>query len=74
MPTNPDKVVLRVKDPSGTEAMISAVSNPKIGTYMALFAPNMPGIWYLRWEGTGLVQAAIENQFEVRPSAFSNAQ
>ncbi len=72
--SNPTTVVFRLRDPNGVESVVPTVTNPRVGYYMATFTPNWPGIWHSRWEGTGLVQAAIESQFEVRPSVFSNAQ
>lgn len=72
VPSNPTTVTLRLRNPAGVESDIAAVTNPRLGYYMATFVPDMPGTWHLRWKGTGLVEAAIENQFEVRPSVFSN--
>ena len=71
IPRNPSNVVLRLRDPNGVEQSANNVTNPGVGTYMSAFTPTVAGNWTLRWEGTGVVVAAIENDFEVRPSKFS---
>ena len=71
-PTNPSAVVLRIRDPLNVETR-PTVTNVALGTYSAIVTPTSSGIWHSRWEGTGAVMAAIENKFEVEPSAFAGA-
>ena len=63
----PDTVVLTLQAPDGTRET-PLVSTTEPGVYRARYTPLMPGLWRERWVSTGAVQAADENQFEVRPS------
>lgn len=72
VPTNPTNVVFSLRDPDGIVTTPGNISNPRVGVYMCPFTPGKPGWWTLRWKATGAVNAAIENRFEVTPSAFPN--
>jgi hypothetical protein len=65
----PDAVVCRLQGPDRVEHDIP-VSNPATGLYKASYTPLIPGVWTVRWAGSGRVAAAVEYKFEVRPSVF----
>ena len=73
LPINPSAVLLRLLDPNKLESR-PVVSNTGVGLFTATFSPTVSGFWHARWEATGNVMAAIENQFEVTPSAFGSPQ
>lgn len=62
---DPGVVIVRVKDPLG---VVTTPTTTKIGTgiYTAPLTPTVAGMYEIRWEGTGAVQAAEQSELYVR--------
>src|SRR4030095_1436501 len=84
--TDPSQIVIRLKEPDGTEAVVTTASSPSALTSAStplarisqgVFRMNpgvsldAPGYWYLRAEGTGAAEASEEFQTVVDPSEFT---
>lgn len=68
--TDPTTVTFKYKKPDGTMTTLvyltdAAVVRTGAGAYYVLLTLNMKGTWYVRWEGTGAVIAADEDNFRV---------
>lgn len=70
--TDPTSVVCKVRDPLGVITTLSA-SHDGTGAYSAEvdLTNAYPGEWKYQFLGTGACQAAEENTFYVRESAFT---
>lgn len=66
---DPTFVVFRVLNPHGIETTPTVI-RVSTGSYYADFTVTARGTWTYRWEGTGVLIAAEEGRFAVRPSAF----
>lgn len=70
-PADPTTVVAKVKDPTGnTSTYTDQVVNDAVGSYYIDVTLDQSGTWWYRFEGTGAVQAAEEQAFNVRDSRF----
>lgn len=76
VPTDPENVLLRVKDPSGTTELFyyngggGDVVKEATGTYYKDHILDDTGRWYYRFEATGTVQASGEWSLKVRRTEF----
>jgi hypothetical protein len=72
IPTDPDTIVLKVKDPSDNISTFTYLGGGLIkistGLYFKSFLPDKVGTWYYLFAGEGAVTAAIDNSFIVRDS------
>jgi len=76
--TDPTAVTVMLRDPDGTEAsFVEGVDAECVQDstgefhFLALFtAAKGPGLYYVRWKGTGTVGAAAETELLVDPSTF----
>lgn len=72
--TDPTTISLKVRIPAGTIAeytyAASELTRASAGNYYLDYAPATSGDYLLRWAGTGAVQAATEDHFQVLPSGF----
>lgn len=72
VPTDPTAVILRLLSPLGSSSILNyphtptEVSKASVGSYYYDLLITEKGIWRYRWEGTGAVQTAGENQLSVR--------
>lgn len=75
--TDPGGVVCKVKNPLtnlvttyvyGTHSELARLDT---GVYYVDVVGDSPGSWYLRFEGSGLAQGALEEYFKIRQSNFS---
>jgi hypothetical protein len=62
-PTNAT-VALVVTKPDGTPATPS-ITNPSVGNYEAVIAPDAPGLWVWRWTATGAAVTSEDGAFTV---------
>jgi hypothetical protein len=72
---DPTTVKVRWQKPDGTITIKTYVTDAEvvrdsIGAYRADIDANTQGTWKYRWEATGTGQAAKEEEFFVRASAF----
>lgn len=71
--TDPTTITLKVKDSDGTITTytyaLGQITKSSTGIYYKDISLNNDGLWYYRYEGTG-VAAAGEKSFEVRRSEF----
>jgi len=60
-------VALTVTKPDGTQLTQPGlpISNPAAGTYTAVLAPDLAGLWTFRWVATGTATTAEDGQFIV---------
>lgn len=76
-PTDPTTVTLRLLHPDGSTAITyvygtdAALIRDDVGAYHADYLLDTVGYWVWRWEGTGLVQAAVEGRIVTAESQFS---
>jgi uncharacterized protein YfaS (alpha-2-macroglobulin family) len=73
-PTDPTTVTFRLRSPDGTETVVeqASLTNPSEGVWSYEHVVTGPrGVWFTRWEGTGVVQQAEEATFRVRGSNFT---
>lgn len=67
---DPDDIILRLKDPSGTETAITPVRLEQ-GIYEAKGVFNVAGIWFRQWKVSGSTEGVDEETINVSKSAFS---
>lgn len=73
---NPTAVTCKVRKPDGSTVTLvygtdAALIKDSTGNYHADIATDQFGRWYYRFEGTGAVIAAGDNEFDVRQNAFA---
>lgn len=76
--TDPTTVVFKLKDPSGTITTYTyggtgsntLVVKDNTGDYHADVTLDESGVWHYRWFGTGVLDAAEEEELLVVDSAF----
>jgi hypothetical protein len=75
-PVDPGTVKVTFKRPSGVETTLTygvdeqvTKASPRIYTYSTSL--DQSGIWYYRWQGTGMNAAAAVGEFEVRKTPFT---
>jgi hypothetical protein len=66
---DPASIVLRLKDPAGTETAITPVKLD-VGIYQAKGVLNMKGNWYRQWKAT-TPDGVDEDVLIVEPSNFT---
>jgi hypothetical protein len=66
---DPTAVQLTVQTPERA-LLTPTVTNPGPGTFTAAIPVTEAGTWRYRAAGTGVVQAATDSFFEVRPQTF----
>ena len=77
VPADPTTVQLRLLHPDGVEVTTlvygtdAAVIHDDTGSYHVDYLLDTIGYWHWRWEGTGLVQAAVEGYLVTTESKFS---
>ena len=64
-PADPTAEVVRVKDPLGVTTT-PVVTKTGTGVYTAPLTPANAGMYEIRWEGTGAVQAVAQERIFVR--------
>lgn len=69
-PANPTAVTADVLLPGATASTPASLSSGSTGVYHADIPTEEPGIYRVRFEGTGSVVVAAEHAFTVRRSAF----
>lgn len=69
-PTDPDTIVVKVRDPSGNESS-DTPTKEDTGDYYFDLTLDEDGVWYFRFEGTGAAEAAEESTFTVRTTHFT---
>ena len=62
--TDPSAVVVSVKDPNGTMTTPTATKD-STGNYHVDVSAIVAGRYFVRFAGTGVVQAAAEQEFDV---------
>lgn len=72
---DPTTVKAKFKNPAGTVTTYTYGTDVQLvkdatGKYHVDISITSNGEWWYRWEGTGAVQAAEENDFVVRKSQF----
>lgn len=72
---DPTTVTFRVRDPEGEASEFVYVSDVEVvksatGRYYVIVDANKHGTWTYRFESTGAVKAADEEQFTVSRSVF----
>jgi len=69
VPTNPTQVTARIRRPNGTlvDYTQAQLTNPSAGVWRLAFVPTLPGVWVVRWIGTGAVTATDEKFYPVKP-------
>jgi hypothetical protein len=72
--TDPTTVTLKVIPPDGVQVAytyaLNEVDRDGLGKYSKTLLVQQEGTWQVRWEGTGLVQTAAQDQFDVKQTAF----
>lgn len=76
---DPSNVFFKIKDPTGTigtYTMSGTGTNTdlvkdSVGNYHIDVTLDESGIWHYRWQGTGTLDAAEEDQLKVVDSAFA---
>lgn len=75
VPTDPLVVRCLVRGPSGSLTVLvypaETLTRRETGLYEASVTVNVPGLWHVRWEGAGTVDAVEELAFEVASSAVA---
>lgn len=76
VPSDPTSVTVKVQKPDGTETtyvylVSGAVVKDAVGQYHIDILGDQVGLWYYRWEATGVVQATQERYFKVERSEFA---
>jgi len=66
---NPTAVAVKLRDPAGT-VTTPTPTNSGTGVYYVDITLTSEGRWYVRFEGTGVVIAASEQQLKARDSQF----
>jgi len=69
---DPGAVTLRILDPNGVET-VATPTKVNTGVYQYPIDPLVPGVWFYRFEGTAPVDVAMEANFVVASSQFSDA-
>lgn len=71
---DPSGVVVKYQDPALVETTKTypdaAVVKDSVGRYHIDIAVALAGTWYVKWEGTGGLQAAWEDHFVVQATQF----
>lgn len=74
-PTDPSEVVVRVKPPNAAAVVyrfsLDEVEKEETGVYHLDVSLDRSGVWYVRGEGTGAVEAAKTETFRVRNDPFT---
>jgi len=71
VPTSPTTVTFLVLKPDGTVTSSGPSTGPTSGVAtLTLPTLDQAGTWYVRCKGTGACVAAVEEWFDVTPSAF----
>lgn len=66
--TDPTTVTIIIERPDGTQTIAAtAAAHSSTGHYSFDYAITAEGLFFIRWEGTGTLQAAVEDNFSVRP-------
>jgi hypothetical protein len=72
--TDPTTIKCVIRAPDTTEVTRTyagaTVSKTSTGLYYTDYAPAAPGLYRVRWVGTGTVASAEESAFTVRPTLF----
>lgn len=70
--TNPTNILLRIKDQSGNETIVTTgtISELSTGNWFYDVQVTGSGQWWYRWEGSGNLTAVDENSLLVDPSEF----
>jgi|SRR5215472_13686878 len=71
-PADPGEVTVRILDPDGNESSMTP-SKIDTGVYQVALDPDVPGVWFYRFEGTAPVDTAMEANFVVASSQFVDA-
>lgn len=66
---DPASVSIKIKKPGGSLISETALENPSVGTFYYDYVPDMTGIYYYRFEGTGNMDSAAEGSFEITISS-----
>lgn len=69
-PANPSVVTATVRAPDGTVTPRADFTTPAVGVRKLTVVGTAPGVWVVRWVGTGTVAATIEQVFGVRQLAI----
>lgn len=69
-PADPTDVVVRALKPSGGEPVTIDNVKDEVGEYHAGVSLTEPGVWTIRAEGTGDVEAVVERKLRVRATRF----
>jgi hypothetical protein len=72
-PADPTSVVAKFQDGGGSETTRTyptGITKVSTGNYYTDIDITGSGTWYVRWNGTGAVVAAVEEAFSVLPSQF----
>lgn len=69
---NPTVVTLKIKHPDGTVTTYTTaqLTNPQTGVWYKDITIDQSGNWYVRFEGTGALVAAVEEKIVVKASEF----
>lgn len=72
---DPSEVIVRVKPPRAAVQVfrfsLGEVEHEELGTFYRDVSFSTSGIWYVRGEGTGAVEAAKTESFRVRNDPFT---
>jgi len=76
---SPTAVVLKVRDPAGVQTAPAVTDNTQaedgvsveVGTYFGDVSVGVAGVWLYRFEGTGLIEVADEEEFYVDDTPFT---
>jgi hypothetical protein len=75
VPTDPVVARCFIKDPTGSETVITypttEFTRRDIGFFEMSVDVDIPGTWIFRGDAAGVVDAASETQISVQPSSFS---
>lgn len=70
--TDPTAVAAETVDPLGTITSLTPIKDTTGNWHASIdLTGAYPGVWYVRWTGSGACQAAEESPFLVEKSAFS---
>lgn len=69
-PADPTDVVVRALKPSGGNAVLVDAVKDEVGEYHAEVSLTEAGVWTIRGEGTGAVEAAVEVKIIAKPTKF----
>jgi hypothetical protein len=67
---DPTVIVLRLKNPAGTETAITPV-RLSVGVYEATGVFDMEGTWYRQWKVSGVTEGVDEETINVSKSQFT---